>query len=229
MEALEKRFFNLLALVKYVLESKACVPFPEEENTRPYKKPYGYELYHESDDRYDFDNLEHQIKEEIEEKVKRFHYFRNRFDDFTKSILILSGMKGGQHTITINLFRLLMTRFQSMGINVKYIKICDLYSFMSKSLKGHINNDLKKSLGTRILSKFSKKPREKMAELHKITLLCEGSSISISILIYHVDGEIEFVSFLENSIKNTNGELVFKKIESEIDRIIRLIPIMDII
>jgi len=225
-----KRFFNLLALVKYVLESKACVPFPEEENTRPYKKPNGYELYHDENDRIDFNDLEPKIKKEIEEKVKRFHYFRNKFEDLTKSILVLSGIKGGQHTITIELFRLLMARLQSIGIEVQYKKVCDLYSFMSNTLKGQINNDHPSGLKIKFWKKFWRKTkRKKIAELHKVTFLYEESSISISILIYHLDGEIAFVSFVENSIKHTNGELVFEKIDIEVDRIIRLIPIMDII
>jgi hypothetical protein len=224
-----KRFFNLLALVKYVLESKACVPFPEEENTRPYKKPNGYELYHDENDRIDFNDLEPKIKKEIEEKVKRFHYFRNKFEDLTKSILVLSGIKGGQHTISIQLFRLLIARLESKNIKVEYKKVCNLYSFMSKGLKGHITNN--PLLGfKKILQKLSLKNHKKqIAELNRIEFLFGQSSISISALVYHVDNEVAFVSLVENSIKDVNGEECFLKIESEIDRIIRLIPIMDII
>lgn len=226
MESLEKRFFNLLALVKYVLESKACVPFPVEENTRPFRKPSGYELYQDDNDRDDFDNLENGIKKEIEEKVKRFHYFRNKFEELSKSIIILTGIKGGQHTITIDLFRLLMARFQSKDIKVEYSKKCDLCTFMSDNLKGHISNETPKSFWKNLIIK---KPKNKIAELYHIKLSYGESKISTSAFVYDVDGKISFISFVENSTKNDNGELVFEKIEKEVDRIIRLLPIIDIL
>jgi len=225
METIQKKFFNLLALVKYVLESKACIPFPKEENTRPYKKPYGYGLYQDKEDRYDFQNLEILIKKEIEDKVKTFHYFRSKFEDLSKSILILSGIKGGQNTITITLFRILMTRLKSSGIEIRDKKIVDLYTLVSQNFKGYISNNppgfWKK------LFNFSKK--SKIAELHNIVFMYQGSEMLISTLVYYVDGKMSFVSFVENSIKATNGELVFEKIEMEVDRVIRLLPIMDIL
>jgi hypothetical protein len=124
------------------------------------------------------------------------------------------------------LFRLLITRFQSLGIKVEDRKKCDLYSFMSKNLKGRIANEPPKGFWKRL---FNFPKRSKIAELHKISFLYQGSEISISALVYYVNGNISFVSFVENSIKDTNGQLVFEKIEKEVDRIVRLLPIMDIL
>ena len=212
METIQKKFFNLLSLVKYVLESKVCVPFPKnmEPPKWPYKKPEGYEMYLEGQDRIDFDRLEPIIKEEIIKKIKAFHYFRNKFEETTKSILVLSKIKGGQHTINIALFKIIMDRFKYINIDVKYKKI------------SNIRFDFKPSF-------LVVKSKNKIADLHKLTLKYKDSYISLSILVYYVDNKISFVSFLENTIEDINGDAIFQKIEMEINRIIRLIPLTHIL
>ena len=219
MEDLKKRFFNLLALVKYVLESKTSIPFPEEENTRPYKKPYGYELFQENDERKNFEELEYLIKEEVKRKIKKYHFFRNKFEDISKSLLILSGIKGGQHTITVKMYRALILLLELKGIKVKCKKNSNI-RFQSCVLE----ND-KCPKGLKKLFNFSKK----IGEIHNMEFEYEASKLSISVFLYYVDGQMSIISFIENSIKETNGEVVFEKIEMEVDRIVRRLSIIDII
>jgi len=208
-----------LALVKYVLESKTSIPFPEEENTRPYKKPYGYELFQENDERKNFEELEYLIKEEVKKKIKKYHFFRNKFEDISKSLLILSGIKGGQHTITIEMYRALILILELKGIKVKCKKNSNI-RFQACLLE----ND-KCPRGLKNLFNFSKK----IGEIHNIEFECEGSKLSISVFLYYVDGKMSIMSFIENSIKETNGEMVFEKIEMEVDRIVRRLSIIDIV
>ena len=208
-----------MALVKYVLESKTSIPFPEEENTRPYKKPYGYELFQENDERKNFEELEYLIKEEVKRKIKKYHFFRNKFEDISKSLLILSGIKGGQHTITIEMYRALILLLELKGIKVKHQKFRNI-----KFQPCLLEND-KCPKGFKKIFNFSKK----IGEIHNIEFECEGSKLSISVFLYYVDGKISIMSFIENSIKEINGKKVFEKIEKEVDRIVRRLSIIDII
>jgi len=227
MENLKKRFFNLLALIKYVLESKTSIPFPEEENTRPYKKPYGYEFFQEDEDREEFERLEYIIQEEVREKTKKYHHFRNKFEEISKSLLILFGIKGGQHTITVKMYIALIYILSNRGIKIQSKKTGNIK--LKTSLVATDNQELDNSWcakkGFKLLFKFPKK----IGEIHNIEFECEGSKLSISVFVYYVDKKMSLMSFIENTIKETNGEKVFEKLEKEVDRIVRLLPIIDIV
>lgn len=216
MESLKKRFFNLLALIKYVLESKTSIPFPEEENMRPYKKPYGYDFFQEDEDRKNFDELENDLKEEVIRDIKKYHYFRNKFEDISKALLSLSGTKGGQLTISTDMYKALMqVILKTDGIKSKNKKIKDIrLKPISLSPRGFLKK-----------IKYSKK----IGEIHTIEFEYEGSKLSISVFLYYVDEKMAIMSFIENSIEEIDGEKVFEKLEAEVNRVIRKLPITHIV
>jgi len=266
METLEKRFFNIFALIKYVLESKASVPFDylnskddqkevtilqkifikifnwlskilnlnflitikdfDKKSNLPYKKPRGYKEYDKCYDLYQYEKLEDLIQVEIQEKIKTFHFLRSMFENNTRSILVLTGLKGGQNTITIKILSSLERLLSESGIKIDFEILSTIESIVDQNLKDMLSN----------FGYFNFKERkhnfrtEIITELYRVTFSYNDSVISL-LAFYHCDEnnkDMPFISFIENTIENKNGQIVFQKVNDEIDRIIRSIPIIDI-
>jgi len=229
---LKTELFNIFAFLKYILESKATVAFPKDLNTEPYKKPDGFGLYDDENDRTQFKLLEPRIQEEIRSRVKTFHYYRQRYEEITKSFLIISGLKGGQHTLSVKLVDILFLRLKNKGIKIIFEKKESIFVLSDSLINNIANKDVKqKGFLLKIIDKignfFSKKT---ISDLYKITFSYAGSTISLTAFIYYVDNRRSFISFVENSVINVNnGDIVVNRMRESFISIMTLLPLMDII
>lgn len=234
MESIEfkKDFFDLLSFIKYVLESKVAVPFLTDENRRPFEKPFGYDFYDDNQDKKDYVNLGSSLRDQIDRRVKRYHYLRSRFAKIVRGLILVTNIRGGQHTISFQMFKVLGGFLTQSGITISYEKKNSVY-VLSKSLRKNMLNiePVKVSFFKSIrnfFNNFFNKPT--MSNLYKIRFRDGENSFSITAFVYYIDRKPSLISFLEYSLKTENyAGGVLKKMKQEINDNIRLLPIMDII
>ena len=206
------RIFSLLALVKYIIEHKACIPFGSASND-PFMKPQGFNPYSDIQDRFLFRIKSKEKRYEIEQSIKKYHFFRRKSEDITRSLVVLYGEKGGQITLPYKICNYLRNVLELEDVVIKH----EFIRKFPKRMEGECVTE--------------------WGKVYKVTFTCGESCLSIEVFLYNVtpqpndlssEGDPFIVSFIEGSIKEEDdGTLCLNKAIEAIDRVIRQIDLED--
>lgn len=215
MNALENfasRVFNLLSLVKYVIEKKACTPFQKDETNDSFKKPSNFEPYYDTQDRFFFDRImnEHE-RSLVKESIKTYHYFRRKSEKITESLVVLYGEKGGQITIPFKICTYLMDVLECYDVIIEF-------EFVRKFPK-----------------KMDGEEVTEWGNVYRVKFKYQDSEFQLETFLYNVaprpDSEVKdpfIVSFIEGSIVDVNdGDMCLKVATEVINEKIRNVALED--
>lgn len=212
-ENLISDFFNLLALIKYVIENKASVPFEKEGTNSPFMKAVGFEPYFDLQDRIMFGSKTEEKKSEIKQDVKKYHYFRRKSEEITRSLVVLYGGKGGEITLPFKVCNYIRKVLEWDGV----IITSEFLRKFPKKLDGEVVTE--------------------WGDVYKIVFDYVGCSFEVEAFLYNIkplnedsrsEGDPFIISFIEDSIKDvSDGESCLALITTTVDQIVRNIDLED--
>ncbi len=139
-------------------------------------------------------------KEDEREKVILYHRKIRRCEKMTEAHMLLKRFRDGQVTITKSFYdQIFSTHKDNLGMLIKNgISIKE--EMLSRVLT------IEENLEKKWYSFWLKHKVIDLNERWKLTFQSNEASISIELLVYYANGEIEFISFIEGSIKSETGD-----------------------
>ncbi len=222
----KEKFFNFLSYIKYVEGGKSSVPFLENRSGNfetGFKKPALFMPYNNSNNLNYYTILEDglafpfkpTLKEELKESARIFHDYRINGESMARdrinrrySLKKSHKNRGGEITISFRIFNQIFDYIENeSGIAVSYEKISSEYQDSSYKEQLLLPHQDKVSVWNKLKAVVS---RKKIAKFYKVTIVDKkGNFISIKAYFWFADGKIPVVSFVERSMKEKNGDILY--------------------